>query len=91
MAEPREMEKVVFLFFSMDGMRLVRPPETLKLDSDQKGMYHQGPFLFDSENVEGEARCNWKWSEKSSRVLQKQEATTYHWNHLYKPFETTIS
>lgn len=50
MAEPREMEKVMFLFFSMDGMRLMRPPEAPKLDSDKKRMYQQDPSSLDSEN-----------------------------------------
>ena len=32
MAEPREMEKFMFLFFSMIGMRLMRPPEARPLN-----------------------------------------------------------
>ena len=38
MAEPHEKEKVMFLFFSMDGMGLMGPPEAPKLDGYKKGI-----------------------------------------------------
>ena len=65
-----------------------------KLDSDKKGMFHQGPslplWLWECRRW-GSMQLKCEWSEKCSRVLQKQDSTTYHWNHLYKSFETTIT